>query len=71
MTGGDVSGFVRLQLIYILSKDFSNVSEKYSLFLANNIVISNDYCNFSFKILVFVKIKNKLTKPDTPQKNRM
>jgi len=61
----DVSGFVRL--FYILSKNkiFCNFSDKYSLFLANNIVISINYYNFFFKILFFVKIKNKRTKPDT------
>jgi len=60
----DVSGFVRL--FYILSKNkfFRDFSDKYSLFLANNIVISINYYNFFFKILFFIKIKNKRTKPD-------
>ena len=45
-------------------KFFRDFSDKYSLFLANNIVISINYYNFFFKILFFIKIKNKRTKPD-------
>ena len=49
----DVSGFVRL--FYILSKNkiFRNCFDKYSIFLANNIVISINYYNFFFKIFIF------------------
>ena len=57
--------FCALILYFVKKKDFSHISEKYSLFLANNIVIAINYWNFSNKIVVFVKIKNKRTKPDT------
>jgi len=57
--------FCALILYFVKKKDFSHISEKYSLFLANNIVIAINYWNFSYKIVVFVKIKNKRTKPDT------
>jgi len=46
---------------------FFEFSEKSLLFLASNIVISIHYYNFFFKILFFVKIKNKRTKPYTSQ----
>ena len=56
--------------IFCQKKDFSHFSEKDSLFMANNIVISINNYNFFFKILVFVKIKNKHTKPDMSQCNK-
>ena len=51
----DVSGFVRL--FYILSKNkiFRNYSDKYSIFLANNIVISINHYNFSLKFYISSK----------------
>ena len=64
-TPWDVSGFVRLFYIMSKNKIFCNFSDKYSIFLANNIINSINYHNFFFKNLLFVEIKNKRTKPDT------
>ena len=49
----DVSGFVRVSYILSKNKIFRNFSDKYSIFLANNIVISINYYNFFFKIFIF------------------